>query len=155
MNMIVYVDMDDVLCDFTGAYQAYRRTQPHIPFPQSIPGFFEGLRPIEGAIESVNRLRASGIFEVYVLTAPSTRNPLSYTEKRIWIERHFDYEFTKQLIICSNKGLLKGDYLIDDNIRGKGQERFAGRLLHFGSAWCPDWSFLMNELHGKHAGSEG
>jgi 5'(3')-deoxyribonucleotidase len=144
--MIVYVDMDDVLADFSRAYHNYRGTHPHIAFPQSIPGFFEGLQPIEGAIDSVNRLRASGTFEVYILTAPSTRNPLSYTEKRLWIEQHFDYEFTKQLIICSNKGLLKGNYLIDDNIDGKGQERFEGRVIHFGSDRYPTWPVVMNEF---------
>lgn len=147
MSTIIYVDMDDVLCDYTGAHQAYRHTHPHIPFPQSIPGFFEGLQPIAGAIESVNRLRASEQFEVYVLTAPSTRNPLSYTEKRLWIERHFDYEFTTQLIICGNKGLLKGDYLIDDHVGGKGQERFAGRVLHFGSTQFPEWTSVMNAIY--------
>jgi len=72
--MIVYVDMDDVLADFSRAYHNYRRTHPHIAFPQSIPGFFEGLQPIEGAIDSVNRLRGSGTFEVYDL-APVSRTP--------------------------------------------------------------------------------
>lgn len=151
MSTIVYVDMDDVLCDYSSSHRVHRASHPHIAFPQSIPGFFENLRPIEGAIESVNQLRGTETFEVYVLTAPSTRNPLSYTEKRLWIERHFGYEFTKQLIICSNKGLLKGDYLVDDNIEGKGQEHFAGQVLHFGSNNYPSWSFVMTELLGDKA----
>ncbi|PKM44042.1 MAG: hypothetical protein CVV05_12990 [Gammaproteobacteria bacterium HGW-Gammaproteobacteria-1] len=147
--MIVYVDMDDVLCDFTGSHRACRVSHPHIDYPQSIPGFFENLRPLDGAVDAVNQLRILEAFEVYVLTAPSTRNPLSYTEKRIWIEQNFDYEFTKQLIICSNKGLLKGDYLIDDNIQGKGQESFAGQVLHFGSAEFPNWSAILKEFVGS------
>lgn len=146
MRAILYVDMDDVLCDFTGSYHAHRQNYPHIDFPQSIPGFFEKLTPINGAIEGINTLRESERFDVYVLTAPSTRNPHSYTEKRLWIERYFGYEFTHNLIICGHKGLLRGDYLIDDNIEGKGQEMFMGRLLHFGSADFPEWGSILEEL---------
>ena len=85
------------------------------------------------------------------MTAPSTRNPLSYTEKRIWIEDKFDYEFTKKLIICSNKGLLKGNVLIDDYDQGKGQENFEGELIHFGSERYPSWKVVLSYLKGKYS----
>jgi 5'(3')-deoxyribonucleotidase len=144
---IVYVDMDDVLCDFSGAYKEHLQLHPHIKFPQSTPGFFEGLLPIEGAIEATNFMRSTESFELYILTAPSTRNPLSYTEKRLWIENHFDYEFTERLIICPNKGLLRGDYLIDDNLHGKGQENFLGTVLHYGSPCFPSWRSILSYLN--------
>jgi 5'-nucleotidase len=35
-------------------------------------------------------------------------------------------------------GLLKGDFLIDDYITGRGQEYFEGELIHFGSNQYPD-----------------
>ncbi len=44
---------------------------------------------------------------------------------------------TLKLIICSNKGLLKGDILIDDHISGRGQEFFEGKLIHFGQNEYP------------------
>jgi hypothetical protein len=37
-----------------------------IHYPQSIPGFFENLQPIPGAIDAVNVLRSSEQFDVYV-----------------------------------------------------------------------------------------
>lgn len=120
--------MDDTICDFLGRYHEFRKAKPEIDFPQSIPGFFENLEPIEGAIESVNALRQSNDFEVYILTAPSTRNPLSYTEKRLWVERHFDYAMVKRLILSPDKSLLRGDVLIDDYAAGKGQDQFEGSL---------------------------
>jgi hypothetical protein len=104
-------------------------------------GFFENLEPIDGAIESINQLRKQ--FDVYILTAPSNRNPHCYTEKRLWIEKHFDYEFTERLIISSNKSLLKGDFLIDDYAEGKGQESFGGELIQFGTEKYPDWQAVM------------
>jgi 5'-nucleotidase len=137
----IYVDMDDVLCDFLKAYNEAQDKSPELKFPQSQLAFFENLERIEGAIESVNKLRES--FDVYVLTAPSNRNPHCYTEKRLWIEKYFGYEFTEKLIICSNKSLLRGNYLIDDYAVGKGQENFEGKLIQFGSDEFPNWQKVM------------
>lgn len=64
----IYVDMDDVLCDFIGVYNESHQNNSELKFPQSQKGFFENLEPIEGAIESVNQLRKQ--FDVYVLTTP-------------------------------------------------------------------------------------
>ncbi|WDI42179.1 5' nucleotidase, NT5C type [Bremerella sp. P1] len=136
--------MDDVLCAYTPAHSRALDDQPGVQFPQSVPGFFRSLAPIDGAIASLNELR--DLFDVYVLTAPSTRNPHSYSEKRIWIEEHFDYPFTKKLILCPNKGLLKGDYLVDDHVTGKGQDAFEGTLIEFGSNDFPDWHAVLTFL---------
>ncbi len=144
--MIVYVDMDDVLCDFSGSAREFFKREPKAKFPQSRVGFFESLPAIEGAIEGVNYLRQQSVFDVYILTAPSTRNPCCYSEKRIWIENHFDYPFTKKLIISPNKGLLKGDVLVDDHISGKGQEAFEGKILQFGTEEFPNWESVIQEL---------
>lgn len=142
---IIYVDMDDVLCDFLKAYHEGLKDNPELKFPQSQLRFFENLEPIEGAIKSVNKLRQD--FDVYILTAPSNRNPHSYTEKRLWIEKHFGYQFTERLIISSNKSLLKGDYLIDDFSEGKGQENFEGELLQFASEKYPDWKSIIEYFY--------
>jgi len=144
--MIIYIDMDDVLCDFSGAFKAELERNPGIQFPQSQYGFFEKLEPIEGAVEVVNQLLLSNQYEPYIVTAPSTRNPLSYTEKRVWVEKFFGFSFVDRLIICSNKALLKGDVLVDDHASGKGQENFEGRLILFGSAEFPNWQAIATEL---------
>lgn len=138
--------MDDTLCDYTGAF---RKKRVERNFPQSKVGFFTSLEPIVGAVDSVKRLIASDKYDPYILTAPSTRNPESYKEKRIWIEMYFGYEFTKKLIIHPNKGLALGDILIDDRASGKGQENFKGQLVQFGSPEYPDWNAVNLFLHGK------
>ena len=141
--MIVYIDMDDVLCDYTAAFNKAIKEMPSIAFPQSQYGFYANLAPITGAIESVQKLINSEGFDPYILTAPSTRNPFSYTEKRVWIEKYFGIEFTEKLIISPNKGLLKGDILIDDLISGRGQESFEGQIMQFGSVSYPNWKAVM------------
>ena len=141
---ILYVDMDDVLCDFTGAYQRDSDQHPEIHYPQSVPGFFEHLEPIDGAIQAVRELMDG--FDVHVLTAPSRMNPHSYSEKRLWIEAQFGYEFTRKLIISPDKGLLKGDFLIDDRAKGNGQDRFDGELIQFGTDRFPGWNSVLEYL---------
>lgn len=145
--MIIYIDMDDVLCDFSGAKASAIAEHPGIAFPQSQYGFYQKLSPIEGAIETVQELYRSDKYTPYILTAPSTMNPFSYTEKRVWIEDKLGFCFVDRLIICSHKGLLKGDILIDDNDSGRGQEYFEGKLIHFGTNRYPDWAAVRRELN--------
>lgn len=143
---IVYIDMDDVLCDFAGAHRRAVQANPAIQYPQSQYGFFTQLEPIEYAIDAVNTLIASERYAPYILTAPSVMNPLCYTEKRIWVEQHLGMAFVSHLIICAHKGLLRGDILIDDNVRGRGQESFQGQLIQFGSGRFPDWRAIVKTL---------
>ncbi len=141
---IVYVDMDDVLCDYSRSYSKAVAENPQVKHPQSQLNFFRNLQPKTDAIEAVNKLNS--VFDVYFLTAPSVRNPLCYTEKRLWIEDHFGLEMTRKLIISPNKGLNKGKYLIDDHIDGAGQENFEGKVLQFGSDKFPDWKSVLAYL---------
>ncbi len=137
----LYVDMDGVLCDFAGAFN--REHSDTVKFPQSRWGFFTNLEPINSSIYITKELMKD--FDVWILTRPSYMNPLCYTEKRIWIEKYFGLEFCKKIIICSDKSLVKGDFLVDDSI-GDGQLEFEGELLHFGSPDFKDWFDVYDYL---------
>ncbi|MAZ88684.1 MAG: hypothetical protein CL693_13680 [Cellvibrionaceae bacterium] len=138
----VYVDMDQTLADYASAYRHAKEVHPDIPYPQSLPRLFEGLAPITGAIDGYRTLEEMG-FDVWVLSAPSYMNPLCYTEKRLWIEKHLGLNTCKKLILSIDKSLLIGDYLIDDYDCGKGQENFRGQLIHFGTGAFPDWMAVI------------
>lgn len=138
-KIIVYVDMDDVVADFSGAHAKALKRNPKNQFPQSEYGFFANLELIPHAKGCLDCIINHPNFDVYFLTAPSVMNPLCYTEKRMWVEKHFGMKMVKKMIITPNKGLNKGDYLIDDNISGKGQENFEGELIHFGSDNFKHW----------------
>ena len=111
----LYVDMDDVLCDYTGAHAAASTQTPDQKYPQAQMDFYRKLKPLDDAVRGLSILNASDKFDIWVLTRPSYKNPLCYTEKRLWIEDHLGLEWCKKLIISPNKGLLKGQYLIDDS----------------------------------------
>ena len=51
---------------------------------------------------------------------------------------------TKKLIICWDKGLLKGDYLIDDH-----EYDFDGELIRFGSDEFRNWEIVKDYLKTK------
>ncbi len=139
--------MDGVLCDFYGAAKKALITNPTQKYPQSEYGFFLNLKPIKGAIESVNELR--NFYDVYILTKPSSKNLLCYTEKAAWILNHFDYELQQKIIIIEDKSMVKGDYLVDDQINAN-QELFEGKLIRFGQPSFENWSkvkkYLIKEL---------
>nr|WP_320118461.1 hypothetical protein [uncultured Marinifilum sp.] len=150
MNTIIYIDMDDVLCDFMGAYNEQIQKCPEMKYPQAQIDFFRTLKPIQGAIEAFHKLNKLPNTDVYVLSAPSEKNPLSYMEKRIWVENHLGYEAVNKLILSPNKALLKGDYLIDDYTEAKGQDQFEGKLINFGFEEFPDWDAVLKFLQNEH-----
>lgn len=142
--------MDDVLCNYTEMHQSRLQVEPNIKYPQSQYGFFQKLAPKEGGIDSLNYLKSKEIFDVYILTAPSVKNPFCYTEKRVWVEEKLGLQMVNRLIITPNKGLNKGDYLIDDHRAGKGQENFEGELIWFGSEDYPGWEDVLRYFKDKY-----
>lgn len=139
----LYVDMDGVLCNYKIAFLSNNTEK----YPQSVLGFYEKLLPLQGAIESFNNLRQH--YDVWILTRPSVHNLHCYTEKARWVRQYLGFDAQKKLILCCDKSLLKGDYLIDDQV-GFGQEEFEGTLINFGSEKFPDWESVVKYLTNKN-----
>jgi len=109
---IVAIDMDLVLCDFYGSYYARQKEDPEIKYPQREYKFFENLKPMPRAIEAYHRLKEK--YNVKILTAPSAKNPLCYTEKRNWVEKNLGMDAVYRLTITKDKHLFKADLLIKE-----------------------------------------
>lgn len=141
---ILYVDLDGVLANIEKSFNEYKEKVPEQPYPQSQYGFFMELEPITNAIKKVKELGKK--YDVWFLTAPSFKNLMCYTEKAYWIKKHFGDEWVEKLIICSDKSLLCGDYLVDDHDYGRGQNNFTGQLIHFGSKNFKNWNDVYRYL---------
>ena len=143
MVKIIYVDMDNTICNYKKAYLEALEKYPEQAYPQAQYKFFENLEPMEGAIDGINFLRSH--FEVFLLTRPSVRNPLNYMEKRIWVEKNLGIGMCKRLIISYDKTLLRGDYLIDDNVH-TGLFTPDWEHIHFGSENFPGWADVISHF---------
>lgn len=145
---ILHIDMDDTILHYTPAIEEALNHNPEIKYPQSQIDFYKNLKPIQGAVNTLKKLENIG-YDIYILSCPSPLNPHSYTEKRIWIEEHLGSNYIEKLILTMNKGLVKGDYLVDDWSEGRGQENFEGELIHYGSEQFPDWDTVATYLKSK------
>lgn len=99
---------------------------------------------MDGAVDALNALSAMD-YDLYFLSTPQWSNPDCWKEKRLWVEQHFGELMFKRLILTHNKGLLKGEYLIDDRIQN-GVNEFGGEHIHFGSDKFPTWTEVVTYL---------
>ncbi len=130
--------MDGTICNIYTPFMKSLKEKPEIKYPQSQLNFFKDLEPIKDAVYSVNRLRDA--FDVRFLTRPSTRNRHCYTEKADWIYEWFGQWGVDNLYICPDKTVMKGEWLIDDNL----WEGFEGIQLLYGSIEYPDWNSIID-----------
>ena len=141
---VVLIDMDGVLCDFDKRAAELERTEGikgHKLFKH--PSAYKNLEPIEGAIEAWHALQEK--YDTYVLSTPPWSNPDAWAEKRRWVEDHLGKSAHKKLILSHNKGIVKGDFLIDDRI-ANGIADFEGTHIHFGDFNFPSWKEVLHYL---------
>lgn len=74
---------------------------------------YDRLEPNPGAVETVKRLMDEG-HEIYIVTSTPCRVIRAKFEKVIL--RYFPYLTWKNVIITSNKQMIRGDVLIDDGV---------------------------------------
>jgi len=144
----IFIDLDGVIADFDKGRELHplAKVTPYRGRPDKLPGLFENLEPIEGAISSVNSLLKKPDFDIYFLSTAPWDNPDAWTHKRLWIAKHFEEKLIrKRLILCHHKNFLIGDYLIDDR-KFNGAENFDGEWLHFGSDKFPNWKSVLKYL---------
>lgn len=137
--------MDGVLCDFDkAAKELIRRGKVRQPWHCcSIKGFYRELEPIDGAIEAYQKL--DNVYDVYILSTPSWGNSDSWSEKIDWVKQYLGKIAKKKVILCHNKSLVQGRYLIDDRTKN-GAAEFQGELILFGYDKFPDWNSVLKYL---------
>jgi 5'(3')-deoxyribonucleotidase len=148
MKKTLYIDMDNVLVDFSSGMDAcdpalLKQYEGH---PDEIPGIFGLMQPIPGAVEAYREL--SEIFDTYIASTAPWNNVQAWTEKRIWVEAYLGEPAQKRLILTHHKNLLRGDFIVDDRTR-RGVDRFEGEHVHFGTERFPDWETVLEHLRAQ------
>jgi 5'-nucleotidase len=149
MKKILYFDMDNVLVDFKSGIDQLKDEiiKAYSGRPDEVPSIFSLMKPVDGAIDAVYLLAKK--YDVYILTTSPWLNPTALQNKLDWIKKYFGSSpkdvFYKKIVFTHNKGLLKGDFLIDDRTKN-GADRFEGELIQFGSAKFPNWKSVLDAL---------
>jgi len=149
---ILYIDMDGVLADEKSAFKEAcpKMVEKYKDNMKDLPGLAGAMLPMKDAIDSVNEL--TEIFDVYILSTARWTNNSVWIDKVHWIKRYFgedkDSPLFKRLILTNNKGLVRGDFLVDDNSKN-GVKEFEGEWVHFGSDEFPNWKAVVKYLKDK------
>lgn len=109
---------DVVSLDRHDALEAYLRSED----------FFEQLTVMPESQRVIQRLQHN--YEVFIATA-AMEVPTSFQQKFRWLERHFPFIPPSHIVYCGDKGILRADYLIDDNPRQL--RRFQGTGILYSS----------------------
>ena len=76
--------------------------------------FFDVLKVMDDAQRVIEALQEK--YEVYIATA-AMEVPTSFTSKFRWLQKNFPFIPASHIVFCGGKGILRADYLIDDNPR--------------------------------------
>jgi 5'(3')-deoxyribonucleotidase len=90
--------------------------------------FFEVLTVMPESQRVLRRLQMN--FEIFIATA-AMEVPTSFNQKYRWLAKHFPFIPTSHIVYCGDKGILRADYLIDDNPRQL--RRFQGEGILYSS----------------------
>ena len=88
--------------------------------------FFEDLAVLPDCQEVVREL--AGRYDVFIASA-AMDVPCSFDAKYHWLQRHFPFIPSSQIVFCGDKTIVDADYLIDD--RPRHFAKFRGRGLLF------------------------
>lgn len=138
----VIIDMDEVMADTMGAMMEwYKDEYGNDPdyskmigsWMLGIPeqhrdvvrerlysvGFFRHLPVMADCVDVVNEMNKK--YEVFIVSA-ATEFPNSLKDKMEWLNEHFSFLSWRQVVLCGDKRMIAGDYMIDDHTRN---------LVHF------------------------
>jgi len=90
--------------------------------------FFEGLAVMPESQRVLRRLQMN--YEVFIATA-AMEVPTSFNQKYRWLAKNFPFIPSSHIVYCGDKGILRADYLIDDNPRQL--QRFEGEGILYSS----------------------
>lgn len=141
------IDMDEVMADTIAHFlEKYNDSFGCALTPDDFYG-----RPVFEVIKEAHRIEARSYFhqedffvdipvmpdspevvqalmqrnEVFITTA-AMDVPKSFNAKFHWLQRHFPFIPTSNIVFCGDKSIIAADYLIDDNVRQLGNFRGEG-----------------------------
>jgi len=155
VSKILHFDMDGVLVDFASGipYPPDRITETgrwwDDPKEMQEKGFFRKLPLMPGAKEAIEHLMKDHHLDIHIASKPLT-NGFCASEKFEWVAEHLPFLLKKTHLI-QDKGLLHGDYLVDDDMRWKSV--FKGHMFLFNSEKpLESWKTILDYMDRYRVG---
>lgn len=95
-------------------------------------GFFRNLPVMDDAQDVLKEMNKR--YEIFIVSA-AVEFPNSLKDKHDWLLEHFPFFTWRQLVLCGDKRMIHGDYMIDDHVRN---------LVHF-----PGKKYLYAAFHNR------
>jgi len=89
-------------------------------------GFFADLPVMPDCIDVIQELMER--YEIFIVTS-AMEFKYSFEDKYNWLQKNFPFIHWRNFVFCGQKGMIKGDYMIDDHVRNI--ESFKGHGLLF------------------------
>ena len=124
--LTVFIDMDGVIANI---HEKIGYSVKHSEKPKEIMeiGFYETLNIMPGALKVIKWLLNSKEIDLWIATKTPSDNYHAASEKVQWLHNHIP-ELKNRCFITPDKTLLKGDVLIDDDLKWA---KFDGEFIHF------------------------
>ena len=102
---------------------------------------YDDVKPIDGALETINKLKKFGFRIVYPTCTPLETPHVKFR----WLEK---YGFTQDIndyVELTDKSLIRADVLVDD--RPKNLDTFEGKKVLFSQPWNESEKYNINYLY--------
>jgi 5'(3')-deoxyribonucleotidase len=147
MKNIVYVRIDGIIAEVEQKMMSEVYECLQIESTKIDISVYDKVPSVSGGLEAVNTLLKMPQFEVYFISTPYGPDDIAWADRKFWAERLFNKKgIEKRLILCHDKQLLVGDYLVDDSWIN-GSLKFMGQWIAIGLApKFPGWEEVLLHL---------
>lgn len=168
-KLVVAFDLDGVVVDWYGEVLRHLPPEIHIPhdgiktfyveenYPEEHraiikdtikrQGFYDAMKPMAGAIDTMNRIFDDERYHPFLCSSPETdsNHQSCWSEKARWVSRYLGERWLDRLMLVKDKSLAKADIIVDDK-----PEMFGHYLENDGVAWR---RFVFS--HNYNLGTQG
>lgn len=109
--------------------------------------WFRYLPVIPGAIAGLNELLAHpDVEDVFLCTKPMEANASCRDSKGAWVERHLGMDWVRRLIITPDKGMVRGEVLLDDAPKSHWFDRAEWTPVIYPTSWNQPGSVFSRKM---------